>query len=154
MLSSGLSASLRACSARSAVASFPVRRDVSGGVYVSTRNDVKAGDFVERTEPFVLVDTLDGWGVEGDGCMGFGTIPAIMQSSWKTAVISTRSGGRFGAEDALRGRARTRATLIWSAQPMRSVDSSCQCRVHLKRSARGLSAGRSMNVIRVWEWVS
>ena len=32
--------------------------------------------------------------------------------------------------------------------------SSCQKRVHLKRSARGLSGGRSMKVMRVWETLS
>ena len=99
---------------------------MSGGVYATMRNAVSAGDVVERTEPLGFVGRAradaDAGAVEGMGC---GTIPETMQSSWKTAVISTRSGGRFDAED-LRGRVRTRATLIWSAQPMRRVFSSCQ----------------------------
>ena len=33
--------------------------------------------------------------------VGCGTIPAIMQSSWKTAVISTRRGGRLAVDESL-----------------------------------------------------
>ena len=79
-----------------------------------------------------------------------------MQSNWKTAVISTSSGGRLAEAEVVvvRGRARIRATLMWSAHAIRRVESSCQCSVHLKRSARGLSTGRSMKVMRVWETVS
>jgi hypothetical protein len=75
-----------------------------------------------------------------------GASPATMQSSWSTAVISTTSGGSVGAGLA---RARTRATLIVSAQPMSSVASSCQSSAGAKRSARGAPAGRSTNVMRV-----
>lgn len=66
------------------------------------------------------------------------------------AVISTKSGGRLAEADDVdvRGRARIRATFMWSAQAIRRVESSCQCKVHLNRSARGLSAGLSMNVMR------
>lgn len=88
--------------------------------------------------------------------VGCGTIPEIIQSSWKTAVISTRSGGRLAEDDevVVRGRARTRATLMTSAQAMRRVESSCHWRVHLKRSGRGLSCCLSMKVIRVCDTVS
>lgn len=46
--------------------------------------------------------------------VGWGTMPAIMQSSWKTAVISTTKGGRFAEDEevVVRGRSRIRATLI------------------------------------------
>ena len=37
---------------------------------------------------------------EGIG-VGCGTIPATMQSSWKTAVISTRKGGRLAVDGSL-----------------------------------------------------
>ena len=37
---------------------------------------------------------------EGIG-VGCGTIPATMQSSWKTAVISTRKGGRLAVDVSL-----------------------------------------------------
>ena len=33
--------------------------------------------------------------------VGCGTIPAIMQSSWKMAVISTRRGGRLAVDASL-----------------------------------------------------
>jgi len=70
-----------------------------------------------------------------------GITPAIIQSSWKTAVISTKRGGWFAnaAEVGVLGRVLILATLIMSAQAMRRVESSCQWRVHLKRSGRGLS---------------
>ena len=83
-------------------------------------------------------------------------IPATIQSSWNTAVISTSSGGTLeeAEEVAVRGRARMRATLICSAQPIRRVESSCQCILHLNKSARGASAALSMDVIREEEAVS
>ena len=37
---------------------------------------------------------------EGIG-VGCGTIPATMESSWKTAVISTRRGGRLAVDASL-----------------------------------------------------
>lgn len=37
---------------------------------------------------------------EGIG-VGCGTIPATMQSNWKTAVISTRRGGRLAVDASL-----------------------------------------------------
>ena len=37
---------------------------------------------------------------EGIG-VGCGTIPATMQSNWKTAVISTRKGGRLAVDPSL-----------------------------------------------------
>lgn len=37
---------------------------------------------------------------EGIG-VGCGTIPATMESSWKTAVISTRRGGRLADAESL-----------------------------------------------------
>ena len=82
---------------------------------------------------------------EGIG-VGCGTIPATMQSSWKTAVISTRRGGRLAVDASLfcRGLALIRATLMKPAQATSKVESSCQWREHLKRSARGESVGRSM----------
>ena len=81
---------------------------------------------------------------EGTG-VGWGTTPAIIVSSWNTAVISTRNGGAFGAVGVFeRGRWRMRATLMKLAQAMRRVESSCQWSVHLNKSALGLSAGRSM----------
>ena len=87
---------------------------------------------------------------------GWGTIPATIQSSWNTAVISASSGGMLAEaeEVVVRGRARIRATLIWSAQPIRRVESSCQCILHLNKSARGASAGLSMKVIRDEDAVS
>lgn len=76
--------------------------------------------------------------------MGWGTSPATIQSSLKTAVISTRKGGRLEeGESFARGLVRIRATLMRFAQPMRRAESSCQCRLHLNISARGLSSGRS-----------
>lgn len=82
---------------------------------------------------------------EGDTGVGWGMTPATMQSSWNTAVISTRNGGAFGAVGVFeRGRWRMRATLIKLAQAIRRVESSCQWSVHLNKSALGLSAGRSM----------
>jgi len=106
-----------------------------------------------------LVDAAcerDGVGDVGEDVkdgVGWGRIPAIIQSSLKNAVISTRKGGRLAVAAVVvtRGLARMRATLMWSAQAIRRVESSCQCKVHLKRSARGLSTGRSMYVMRVWE---
>ena len=86
---------------------------------------------------------------EGTG-VGWGTMPATIHSSWNTAVISTRNGGAFGDVGLFeRGRWRMRATLMKLAQAMRRVESSCQWRVHLNRSALGLSAGLSMKAIRV-----
>ena len=80
-------------------------------------------------------------------------MPAIMQSNWNAAVTSTMKGGRFAVaeETVVRGLSRIRATLIKSAHAMRRVESSCQCKVHLKRSALGLSCGLSINVIRLWD---
>ena len=64
---------------------------------------------------------------EGIG-VGCGTIPATMQSSWKTAVISTRRGGRLAVDASLfcRGLALIRATLMKPAQATSKVESSCQ----------------------------
>jgi hypothetical protein len=75
-----------------------------------------------------------------------GVTPAIIQSNWNTPVISTNKGGWFAdaAEVDILGRALILATLMMSAQAMRSVVSSCQWRVHLKRSGRGLSDFLSM----------
>ena len=49
-------------------------------------------DLDERT-----ITALSGEGI-GVGC---GTIPATMESSWKTAVISTRRGGRLAVDASL-----------------------------------------------------
>ena len=51
---------------------------------------------------------------EGGTGVGCGQMPATMQSSWKTAVTSTSSGGAFGIVGAPlpRGLARIRATLM------------------------------------------
>lgn len=143
ILSSGRSAVLRACMARSSVASL--RNEVSVGVYAKTRRDVGAGTD-EELEVLALRECPGArrWRsvITGDR----GRTPAIMQSSWKTAVISTSKGGTFADEEEVevRGRARIRATLMVSAQAMRSVESSCQWRVHLNRSGRGLSDCLSM----------
>lgn len=111
--------------------------------------------------PFSVCEVIDDspwifrWDRVRDG-VGWGRMPATMQSSWNTAVISTRRGGRLAeaAVGLVLGLSRMRATLIWSAQAMRRVESSCQNKVHLNRSARGLSAGLSINVMRDWDMVS
>ena len=59
---------------------------------------IRVGDFLSPLD-------LDERGIRapsgeaiGVGC---GTIPATMQSSWKTAVISTRRGGRLAVDASL-----------------------------------------------------
>jgi len=112
--SSGRSAALRACFARSSVNSS---MNVSGGLYAMMRNDVSVWWVVVAVEMMLVVSLCgvsDGGGASAEEGVGCGTMPATMQSNWKTAVISTRSGGRFAvaAFVVVRGRARIRATLI------------------------------------------
>lgn len=51
-------------------------------------------------------------GEVGEGSVGCGTIPEIIQSSWKAAVTSAYRGGSEDGPATDRGRARIRATLI------------------------------------------
>jgi len=115
------------------------------GVYAKTRRDVGTGTD-EELEVLAVRVCVDTGRLRSVVTGDTGSTPAIIQSSWKTAVISTSKGGRFADEDEVevRGRALIRATLMVSAQAMRSVESSCQWRVHLNRSGRGLSGCRSM----------
>ena len=71
-----------------------------------TRKEVRVVGVIgvgDDNDCLILLD-LDGSAIRaplGEGIgVGCGTIPATMESSWKTAVISTRRGGRL-AVDAL-----------------------------------------------------
>ena len=86
----------------------------------------------------------------GRGCV---TSPDIIASSLRWAAISAAYGyilATAGLTADGRCRARMRTTLIVSAHPMRRVESSCQNREHLNRSARGLSDVLSIVANRAW----
>lgn len=68
---------------------------MSGGVYAKIRREVKDGETelmdAGRDEPLSVFSGIAGDEEEGFMC---GTIPAIIDSTWKTAVISTKNGGK------------------------------------------------------------